>query len=183
MTHSYTFADCSVMSDGILASASVEAILLDNIPGAIQVNRATRRDDRNGTDYWVGRNCDRPLSIDAKVRRQDWWRRHPKEDDLALELWSVVEKEVIGWTFNERKQTDYILWLWQDTGRWCLVPFPMLCAVANDNREEWSNAYRHDTQHTPRSNGYPGGYHSECIFVPRNVVWRAIYERYSGIAP
>lgn len=160
------------MAHGSSAHSGVESILMQQIPGATAVVRATKADDRNGTDYWVHRGENVPLSVDAKVRSIDYATRG--EDDLALEVWSVKEQCIPGWSRNPNKRTDYILWLWQDTGRWCLVPFPMLCAVFEDNFLDWYLDYRTATQSTPER-----GYHSECVFVPRRVVWAAIYERFA----
>lgn len=172
----YGFDERLRFSDGIAASASVECVLLSCIPGATQVRRATRKEDRDGTDWWVDRHCGDALSVDAKVRSTDWLPRG--EDDLALETWSVVEKGVTGWTRTESKRTDYILWLWQDTGRWCIVAFPMLCGVMCDHWEEWRRKYKTKQQWTDMPCGR--GYHSECVFVPRREVWAAMYRKYGG---
>lgn len=172
----YGFAERMLMSDGYSASRQVEEILLENVPGALVVRRANSTDDRHGTDYWVTHSSGRDLSVDCKVREEDWTQKPEpyRADDLALETWSVVEKEVPGWTRQEGKRTDYILWLWTDTGRWCLVPFPMLCRVFNDNWQAWSDRYKTGKQRTPERN-----YHSQCVFVPRVIVWREIYKHFA----
>jgi len=168
------------MSAGVSANASVMEILLENIPGAIDATAANTRHDRQGTDWWVevvGNEDRRRVSVDVKVRAEDF-ARHGK-DDLALETWSVLN-ESPGWTRDPRKRTDYILWVWMDTGRWCLVPFLMLCCVFTDKWQEWRGAYQRAVQKTlPRGPG-ENGWHSECVFVPRKVVWRSIYQRYGG---
>jgi hypothetical protein len=69
------------------------------------------------------------------------------------------------------------LWLWKDTGRWCMIPFPMLCTVFRENVDNWKQRYKVARQYTPRA---CGGYHSECVFVDRCEVWAAIYKRFSG---
>lgn len=172
----YGFSERLAFSEGITQGASVEAVILANLPGACQVAKAHRSNDRNGTDWWVETQGGIWLSVDAKVREEDW---APKgKDDLALETWSVVEKNVVGWTRDRRKRTDYILWLWTDTGRWCLVPFPMLCKVFEDNWEHWRTSFKTAKQHTPR---FGGGYHSECVFVPRRELWASIYKTFGGV--
>jgi hypothetical protein len=171
----YRFDDRLAMSSGHVTAATIDKVLLAQIPGALSVHRAGMGDDRQGTDWWVKRSCGRLLSVDAKVRSSDWRSTHPKEDDLALETWSVVERQRPGWTRDVEKQTDYILWLWQDTGRFCLVPFTLLCAVFADQWQAWCEKFRVSTQFTP-----DGQYHSQCVFVPRVVVWRAIYARFGG---
>lgn len=168
------------MSEGTLASASVEDVLLGNIPGAVKVVRANVDDDKSGVDWWVevlsfGER--KRVGVDAKVRNDDWASRGC--DDLALETWSVVN-ESPGWTRDPRKRTDYVLWLWKDTGRWCLVPFAMLCAVFCDRWVDWRRRYQTNRQRTRPGPKFQRGWESECVFVPRKVVWRAIYERFGG---
>ena len=90
---------------------------------------------------------------------------------------TLAEKNVIGWTRDSNKRCDYVLWLWQDTHRFCLLPFPMLCKVMQQNWEIWIRLHKVRQQHTPRGNR---GYHSECVFVPRRDIWVAIYNTYSG---
>jgi hypothetical protein len=171
----YNFTERLGWSERYTTTATVNGVLMEYIPGALRVTKAVESDDRNGTDWWVYRSCDRTLSIDAKVRSEDWAARPEPQDDLALETWSVVERNVPGWTRNERKRTDYILWLWTDSGRSCLVPFPMLCAVFMANWMEWRKQYKIAQQYTPDRE-----YHSECVFVPRRVIWQAIYKRFGG---
>lgn len=162
------------MSHGHAATKNVCDILSLNIPGAVHVYPARQKDDKNGTDWWVTHRSGYALSVDCKIRSTDFL---PKGcDDLALESYSVVEHKKPGWTRDDRKRTDYVLWLWSDTRRWCLVPFPMLCAVYSQRWQLWRTKYRTERQYTPEY----GGYYSECTFVPRKVVWREIYLQYSG---
>jgi len=175
----YGFRERLAFSAGAAQGATVESVLLGNVPGAVKVVKSTMEEDRNGTDWWIQTQSGSRLSVDAKVRERDWAATHPDEDDLALETWSVVESGVVGWTRDERKRTDYILWLWVDTGRWCLIPFPFLCRVFADCWPAWSTTFRTARQRTPHLNG--GGYHSECVFVPRRTVWAEIYKTFSGV--
>ena len=172
----YGFADQLTMSQGHATNADVKSVLLANIPGACNVHPAHAANDRRGTDWWVEMASGNFLSVDAKVRKEDWAAKG--KDDLALETWSVVEAKKVGWTRDSAKRSDYILWLWTDTGRWCLVPFQMLCGVFSTNWEDWRKTYQTNKQHTPDF----GGYHSECVFVPRRDLWAAIYQHYSGAA-
>lgn len=174
----FDFDERMAMSQGTATGADLREILLRHIPGAVNAIPAHSSNDRNGTDWWVEHCAGKFLSVDTKVREQDWAATHPDEDDLALESWSVVESNVPGWTRDKGKRTDYVLWLWIDTGRWCLVPFPMLCAVFAEHMDEWRSTYKTRRQCTVRRNG--SSYHSECVFVPRAVLWLSIYRRYAG---
>ena len=177
MALEYGFEERLAMSSGVAASADVRSILLKHIPGAVNAHQAATVNDRQGIDWWVEMSTAKHLAVDAKVREQDWAARNPHEDDLALESWSVVEKQVPGWTRDVNKKCDYVLWLWKDTGRFCLVPFPMLCGVFSRRWQSWRVDYKTRQQHTPRANG---GYHSECVFVPRRELWVEIYRQYGG---
>ena len=175
----YGFDDRLALSQGVSKGASVETIILANLPGACSVTSSHKTNDRNGTDWWVEIQGGHHLSVDAKVREEDWAAKPApqKADDLALETWSVIERNKVGWTRDRTKRTDYVLWLWLDTGRWCLVPFQMLCQVFETRWQDWRSQYKTSRQHTPHTNG---GWHSECIFVPRKEVWAAIYLQFGG---
>lgn len=177
MTREYAFDERLVMSNGHAASANVRDVLLGCIPGSRNVHKSSEDNDRIGVDWWVEMPGGQMLSVDAKVRSQDWAATHLDEDDLALETWSVIEKGKIGWTRDECKRCDYVLWLWTDTGRFCLMPFQMLCGVFKLRWRDWRNTYKVRQQSTPWSGGV---YHSECVFVDRRVVWAEIYRQYGG---
>jgi len=173
----YEFDERMRMSAGISASSDVRTILLAEIPGAVNVHQAATENDKQGVDWWIEMSTAKHLAVDAKVREVDWAATHPDEDDLALETWSVVEKSVPGWTRDANKRCDYVIWLWKDSGRFCLIPFPMLCRVFTIKWQVWGQQYKVRRQFTPRQNG---GYHSECVFVPRREVWAQIYRQFSG---
>jgi hypothetical protein len=177
----YNFEDELIFSQGHSATESVQDILLAEIPGAVSCRKSEKHEDKNGTDWWVNRRSVRPLSVDCKIRKEDWSMKPPAfADDLALETFSVIETGAIGWTRNPAKETDYILWLWLDTRRWCLLPFPLLCGVFYERWEEWRKEYGAKRQKSSGWGYSQGTWHSECVFVPRRIVWREIYLRYSG---
>jgi hypothetical protein len=174
----YGFDERLVMSNGHAASVDVNDVLLQCIPGAVSSYKAARCNDRLGVDWWVEMCGGRHLAVDAKVREVDWAASHPNEDDLAIETFSVWEKRKIGWSRDQSKRCDYVLWLWKDTGRYCLVPFPLLCKVCQENWRTWKEQYKTSKQRTPMADG--SHYHSECVFVPRREVWGKIYETFGG---
>lgn len=173
LSRDFLFEERLIMSQGVATSASIESVLVQNIPGAVSAHRASQADDRSGTDWWVKMPSGHLLSVDCKVRQEDWLAKKGV-DDLALEYWSVKEQNIVGWTLRTDKRTDYVLWLWKDTGRWCLIPFAMLCRVFRDNKPRWCEEYRTAEQTTG------GRYTSACVFVPRREVWAAIYRTFGG---
>lgn len=173
----YDFTERLEFSEGVNKRKDISSILLQNLSGAVSISKSNHTEDRNGTDYFVEMDSGKRLSVDVKIREKDFSTINPAWDDLALETFSVIEKEVVGWTRNSQKQTDYILWLWQDTGRWCLIPFIMLCNIFSENWESWKMRYKTKQQLTT-FNGRK--YHSECVFVPRKLVWAKMYQKYGG---
>ena len=177
----FDFKKQLVMSAGTSITDDVGRLLLEKIPGSQKIIKANTRDDKSGTDYWIEHARGTPISIDVKVRNEDPVQKRGK-DDLALETWSVIGTK-IGWTLDETKRTDYILWWFAPTRRWVLVPFMQLQAVFKARRDEWTLLYRTFKQRTVGT-GSRSGWYSECVFVPRREVWAAIYADFgSSIAP
>lgn len=171
----YGFHERLAWSDGF-ATNSVDVfsrILKARIPGCYDVTKADLQNDRNGTDYFAWRTDTLPLSIDVKVRSEDYAVRG--QDDLALETWSIYPTK-IGWTRDAKKQTDFILWYWTTTGRFALVPFPPLCAVFQLHWQEWLETYGGHGQNS-------GTWESECVFVPRVLVYDRITAWCGGQLP
>ena len=54
------------------------------IPGAANVHKACSADDKAGTDWWVELGMGQYLSIDAKVREEDYTIKVPPRDDLGV---------------------------------------------------------------------------------------------------
>jgi len=169
----FDFKQALVISTGTSANQAIGDILLANLPGSTRAIQANSRNDRSGVDWWLEMQSGDFLAVDCKIREEDPLQKFGK-DDLALETWSVVEKNVIGWTLDDGKRTDYVFWFWKDTGRWCVVPFLLLRRAFQTLRPEWIRQYQVARQCTERR------YHSECVFVPRREVWRAIYRLAEG---
>ena len=157
--------------------------MLRHIPQALDVHKAHQENDRIGCDLFVQCRHGRHVTVDCKIRSKDFARQVAGKgneltwinDDYALEIWSVKEQQVVGWTRDPNKITDYVLWYWVDTQRIAMLPFSQLYQVFHNHWEQWSEQYGSHTQFTP-----DGNYHSECVFVPRHAVWKAIYLMFSG---
>ena len=171
MTNTFNFRDQLVLSTGTTVNTAIGEILTDVIPGSLRAFRATQEEDRQGIDWWVETRSGERVGVDCKVRTKDLW---PKQDDLALETWSVVEKKIVGWSLDTSKRTDYIFWIWTDTGRWCIVPFLLLVRAFKAKKDAWALVFPVARQSTE------GRYHSECIFVSRRELWAEIYRQAQG---
>jgi hypothetical protein len=162
-------------SEGTQVYGGIHKILLEHIPGAERIEKAGKEDDKRGTDYWVYRKgIARPLSVDVKSRRDDPIHSFG-QDDLALEKWSVVELEKVGWTVDDSKETDFILWFFRPTKRFVLLPFLQLLAVTKEHMPTWEKEWKVGRQSSDNQR-----WHSMCVFVPRKVVLDAITERFYG---
>jgi hypothetical protein len=171
----YGFYDQYRWSEGTQIYGGISEILYAHIPGIERIAKAGIEDDIKGTDYWVYRkNIDKPLSVDVKARNLDPVKTYGS-DDLALETWSIIEKQKIGWTLDTSKETDFILWFFHPTKRFVLLPFLQLLTVAQEHMTTWKHTYKVRNQ---SSDG--GTWHSQCVFVPRTVVLDAITSRFYG---
>lgn len=174
----YDFAQQKIMSNGQAVSSEIRDVLLEKIPGAVAAYKSELCNDKTGVDWWVEMAGARHLAVDVKVREQDWAASHPDQDDLAIETFSVLESQKIGWSLDETKRCDFVLWFWKDTRRTCLISFPQLCRVCRDHWQRWSKDYKVARQRTRWLNG--SHYHSECVFVPRKEIWNQLYRTYAG---
>jgi len=175
---SFQFDEQMAMADDPAVKEAISAYIRQYFPGVASIERASPAEDKLGTDYWVVLESGKKLSFDIKVRKTDYAYRDPPQDDLALERWSVVGKK-IGWTQDQNKQTDFILWYWKDSGRFCILSFLKLCSVFKERMTEWIIEYM-DEIHTQTTFTDHGIYQSECVLVPREIVMQAIHAKFAG---
>jgi hypothetical protein len=152
-------------------------ILLNKIPGALFAHPSHKANDLRGTDWWV-EHVGRHVSVDVKLRDKDHSIGSDPKDDVALEIWSVKEKEKVGWTRDASKRTDYVLWYWRQTGRWRWAAFAILCGTFQRHWQAWVLEYGSCKQFTPLETG---GYHSECVFVPWAVLQHEMDRYCNGV--
>ena len=176
--HSYNFDAQMRMSAGIGGEKDTGNFILSRFPNAVKIERAGQSDDRKGTDWWITMQSGEVESLDLKARKRDYAKNNPNKDDLALEVWSVLNKK-IGWTRDTSKRTNWIMWKWADTGRYVLIPFPWLCSTFTEKWQAWCEAYEAPIQNTVSAKGILL-WQSQCVYVPRLVVWREIYNTFGG---
>lgn len=176
LENSFGFDRQLIASNGVIQSCDVSEILRERIPGCVSARKTDKDLDRRGIDWIAELANGRSVGVDVKARTKDYATRG--EDDLALETFSVINTKP-GWTRDESKLCEYVLWLWSDTGRFCLMPFPPLCGVFKANWQEWRTIYRRSVQRTPESLTRPA-WRSECVFVPRLVVIESVVDWCNG---
>lgn len=176
MREIHDFQTKKEFSEGLI-NTSVLNELVANVAAASGYVAASRECDKHGTDFWIKRKHGLPpLSVDMKNRDYCPISRFGT-DDVCIETTSVYVgpskppyedeyRETVGWTLNEKKRTDYVIYTWpagEGKRRYWIVPFPFLCTVAQRNWKQWSREFRE----LPVANN---GYVTLCIYPLRKLV-------------
>lgn len=175
----HDFLKCLNDSKGVELGADVEELLLRMIPGSVTVKRATNKEDREGTDLWILRRKLPAVSVDLKVRTFDPIERFGS-DDACIETTSVYSgkhsppwedrfREKVGWTLNETKRTDLVLYTWPTKNglRFWAMYFPWLCVAAKKHWRHWVEKYKE----RPAKNK---GYLTLNVYPPRKEIAQAV---------
>ncbi len=128
--------------------------------GFIDFRPGSVGEDLSGSDYIV-RSSYGEFGIDVKVRYEDpqTWG----EDDLAIELHSVVEMGIRGY---QNKSTTHLMWAFPSTGRSVLIPFDVFKTKYDKSWEYWNFWLREKPQWT-ELRGIR--YQSTHCYVPTSV--------------
>jgi len=180
MSKVHEFTDLMKFSEGVDTESGILDHILDSIPGASRIVRATKEEDKNGTDYWIHREHRLPsVSVDVKHRTvcpiEKWG-----SNDACIETCSVYKngkREKIGWTLDETKRTDLVVYTWPASNgrRYWIAPFPLLCKAAQQNWKEWRREYGE----YPANNH---GYQTFSIYPLISVIEEAMNSLRSGTA-
>lgn len=180
MVTPYTFKDRLDFSTGRKRATDMETIKV-LLPGCVSVKITGREQERKGIDYIATLRGGAEIYIDSKAREKGcslYWKNGQPE--VALEIWSVKPSlnspGVTGWTLNENKLTDMILFTYDitDTDLCYLVPFQHLRIAFRKYYALWTH-YKKAEQETD------GNYRSECVFVPIDTVLNGIVTTCKGL--
>ena len=168
----YDMHETLAMERGVMRGSVINT-LKSLIPGCTSVTRSTGTEDRSGVDWWAMLRGGHKVGVDGKTRREGcscFWNGEP---ELALELWSVVEKRKTGWTLDESKTTEYVFYYWppSDTRLVFLIPFQLLRKAFRENLTTWFRDHKSDVQ---KSRMGDLRWHSQAVFVPASVVMCAV---------
>lgn len=152
-------------------------LLKQHIPRCQSIRKTDIEQDKSGVDYVATLANGAEVLIDAKTRTagsSKYWKSN--EAELALEVWSVVNKKV-GWTLNTASNVDYILYTFDksDWDKYYFLPFQLLRKAFHENFRRWKAEYEQKEQ-------WSDGWKSAAIFVPASVVLQAIRETMEGAA-
>lgn len=150
-------------------------ILRSHIPKCVNVEKTSVDIDRAGVDYIATLQGGTKILIDAKTRTPGCSRYWKDEPELAIETWSVVEKKIPGWTFNEKSDVDYILYTFpkEDYAGYFFIPFQLLRSASISCYPDWIKRF---PKHYQRNNGYT----SEAMFIPANVILAEVKREMQG---
>jgi hypothetical protein len=140
----------------------------------LQIHKAALANDRHGADYVAEFRHGQIRFVEAKVRAQDWLPRG-QEADLALETWADIDKQVFGWTRDTAKLSDYVVFVWLESGRSLLLDARLLRAWFCEHWETLRAKY--DGRIVTSKRGCRE-WRSEAIYVPhRDVVAQLAYRQ------
>jgi len=182
----HVFKDCLDYSMGQRGEndlATIKALLA----GCESCIKSTPELDRLGIDYIATLRRGAPVYVDAKTRKPGCARYWTNGPELAIEKWSVMpggryktpqNLAKTGWTLDEAKLTDLILYVWhpQDSELAFLLPFQHLRMTARRYLAEWMRNYKVAQQDS-------GSWESEAVFVPAESVLDALRETMAGRIP
>ncbi len=147
----------------------LDKALSQSIPTYVGFHRSSLEFDKRGVDIWVRRQGARPLAVDVKNRGSD--PREFGEDDVCLELASNLRTGREGWAVDPNKRTDLLVWLFP-SGRHLTLSARAVRTAIERHLGEWRRCFPVRIQENRTLRGYT--YFSECIFVRREVLERAI---------
>lgn len=139
------------------------------IPGCISVVPSSLEQELRGVDYIATLRRGAEIFIDVKARDSGcskYWRNGP---EVALEIWSDIDRRKTGWTLDESKLSDLILFTFdpRDCPDSWIASFHLLRMAFIKNFSYWTARYRVAVQNS-------GGWQSKCVFVPIKSVEIAI---------
>jgi hypothetical protein len=156
------------------------------LSGCESVVKNNSEGNDNGVDYIATLRKGSVVLIDAKTRQKGCKKYWSGEPELAIEIWSVMsggkfntpkERAKAGWTLDESKATDMILYTYDpsDSEKAYLLPFQSLRMAARKNVCGWESKYKVDIQTSDN-------WQSEAVFVPASVVIDAIKNTFEGFS-
>jgi len=184
----YGFQERLKFSQGVRMETDTETIK-SMLPGCVSVEKASADLDKRGVDYIATLRGGAEVYIDAKTRQGKMWSRHFDRNDpeVAIEKWSVCpggkynipeERAKTGWTLDESKITDMILYTWDEaTDKAYLVPFQTLRTAARLYWCRWERIYKLYRQESHKQGRQ---WESEAMFIPVSMVLKAMNDVMQG---
>lgn len=176
----FDFHQQKVMSERPEIKKAVYSALKGYFPELLQIHHAHLENDKRGIDFFLEFPHGKIETLDVKIRKADYALRGDV-DNVCIELTSNMEAARIGWTFDDSKLTDWVLFYWEESERHSLHHFRQLRAVAAVNETDWRKRKKTARQKTQSTQG--GSYTSESLFISDRDLWAATYRKFSYSKP
>ena len=145
-------------------------IYSDLFPDMISYTREYNRElQKSGIDRVIKLSNGKLINVDEKVRYKEY-------NDIALEHWSSFEDKVLGWCLKPL-DCDYILYVFWQSCRYYLIPFPELRRLFEENFDIWRKQY---TVLKTRNRGTNSDYTTISICVPIDLLMAALPDMQHG---
>ncbi|MDQ8199686.1 hypothetical protein QEH56_16105 [Pelagicoccus enzymogenes] len=163
MPYIYNFEKNRIEAERILEGLNLEKVLRRHFSDYVDHLKATKKQDKAGTDYLVrrGRATHR---VDFKLIRKKTPRIGSRRDCLPVEYYSVKERGIRGYEGD----ADYIIWVYADTLRSVCVERKALREYIDGHHLEWTYFLEERETKTRMRSGYV--YTSTFFKVPTWVV-------------
>lgn len=187
----YDFDERLDFSMGARKASDADTImaLLD---GCQSVKANDTEGDDKGIDFIATLRGGSLVNIDVKTREPGcsrYWRNKLNEPELAIEKWSVMpggeydikpHRARAGWTIDESKKTDMILYTFHpsDSTIAFLLPFQSLRMASRRMLVHWLKRFKVDVQRSSRGGSK---WQSQAVFVPASEVINAIETTFSTV--
>lgn len=175
MVKTFDFHQQKAMSERPKIYAAVREAVRKQFPDVLAIHKAHVENDKRGIDYWLEFAGGKMETLDVKIREKDWALRGDK-DNICLELASDEGRGKPGWSLDETKLTDWVLFYWEESGHAEIYPARMVRGALQAKRKEWESTKKTAGQVTRTD---MREYMSRSIFVSGRDIWRAMFERYA----
>ena len=137
-----------------------ERIYKELFPDMISYTREYNQESqKQGIDRIIRFRNQDTITIDEKVRYKEY-------NDIALEHWSSFEDKVLGWCLKPL-DCDYILYVFWQSCRYYLMPFPELRRLFEENFDIWRKQF---TVLSTKNQGTNINYTTISICVPIDLL-------------
>lgn len=148
----------------------------DRFPDALAIIPAHQKNDRLGVDFWIEFQGGKMERLDAKIRKLDYSSRGDART-ACLELLANCETGKPGWTVDAEKKTDWVLFLYRETGKYFFYRAGELRSIVTANLPHLRTIGKPALQRTATQ---AGCYTSETLFIDHRTLGKLLYLRDRG---
>ena len=127
-----------------------------------------RWSQRAGVDRIIILNSEKDLRIEEKVREKDW-------NDILLEYLSDAERNIPGW-IEKDLASDFIIFVFKETQRAFLLPFPLLRRCWKQHGKDWIQKAELEEEGYRKVIAENGKYRTVSVAVSWNVLCEALID-------